>query len=110
LINFLTCAFEALPFLTLQLARSRSRVPTIVNKISKRQKNNSCSYHNAPPVTLSLNINAKVAAQMLVRAITFKIARTRINMSFITVVKVILGSIVSHSSTSMGCIVSVCFP
>jgi hypothetical protein len=105
MINSLACAAETLPWLILQLARGSGRVQTIVEKISDRQKYNGCSDHDAPPVGLSLDIDAKVTAQMRVRAFAFKVAGACIHMSFTAVIKVILSSIFSHRSTSIGCLV-----
>ena len=98
---------EALPFV-LQPAKGFpfAAADTTVHVVAEYDQCQHYSYHGAPSFRLSLNIDPRITAQMLIRVFTLKICFTGINMPIVSIVKVVLNSIVGHNITSLvvGCL------
>jgi hypothetical protein len=103
LISFADC-FEALPFsVPLNFASGTGDAP--INEVCNYKYRQCRSYHRAPSFQLSSHIDSHVTAQMLIFVFALEISFTGVNMSFILVVKVVLGFIFGHHITSwlFGC-------
>ena len=95
---------EALPFSVMVLKLAiRSSAPifsAIVQEVTDSNKSQHNSYHRTPSFRLSLDIDAQIAAQMFIGVFALEIGFTRIDMSFVLLIKVVLDSVFCHGITS----------
>jgi len=93
-------AFEALPFgVPSNLTVGTGDAP--IDEVSECNYRQCRSYHRAPSFQLASDIDSHVTAQTRVFVFTLKVGFTGINMSFVSVVGVILSSIFGHGVTSL---------
>jgi hypothetical protein len=101
---------EALPlnstWLQFASCRGRSTRDAVIDEVAKNHYRQHNTNHKAPSFCLSLNVDSRIAAQMLIGVVAVEIGFTGVRVSFVPVVKVILHFIVGHDVTSLvGCFV-----
>ena len=72
------------------------RADAAVDEVGDRGDGDDDSDHTSPLFRLSLDVDARIAAQVLVRILAFEIRFAGIHVAFVTVVPVVLGSIFTH--------------
>jgi hypothetical protein len=94
---------EALPFSVLSNLACGICGPagdTSVDEVSQNNERQCQSNHWAPSFQLTSNIDSHVTSQMLVWIVALEIGFAGINVSFISLVCVIIGSVLGHDITS----------
>jgi hypothetical protein len=80
---------------------------TAVDEVTKHDQCQHNTYHNTPSFLSALNINSRIASQMRIRRIALEICFTGVNVSIISLIKVVLNSILGHNITSLVCVLFV---
>jgi hypothetical protein len=95
----------------LQVAPDARPAMHLLMKYPKRYQCNRSSYHRAPSIQLTRDIDSHVASQVLIFIFTLEIGFTGVDVSFISIVAVVLHFIIGHGITSfVGCYVAGCNP
>lgn len=94
---------EALPLPVPSDFATGSCVPagdTSVDKVSQYNKRQCQSNHWAPHFQLTSHIDSRITSQVLIFIVTLKVSLAGINVSFSSLVSVIVGSFLCHDITS----------
>ena len=74
---------------------------TSIDEVTQRYQSNHSTYHRAPSFHLASYIDSHVTTQMRVFVFTLKVSLAGINVSFISIVGVVLNFILCHNITSL---------